>query len=547
LPVREERSRLEGAGFRRLLGGWLLLVLCLHSACVAGGRGGGPVGRGGRTGEPGAESARVYALEWMELGAVATRPVPITQADFKRAIQRLARDVRPTGSPREAALEWLAVPGTSRQDVETVAMAGVWLLEGYRERTYSFVPLAQSGPVRLTPEADEALRARYLAWCGHRGGGDCLGLLEDGPYLRTDDRRTLALALAFGSVLDETREALANELLDTRALVSLVVWSVALYCMMWLVPEPTMKAVAASLTVMLVAWLGWDTVYGLMDGWSHMANAAHEASTFEELRAAGSDFGKVLGQDAARAMILAVATLTGHSLGKVAAKVRSLPGYGLAQAQWEAQGGAAVLEEVRQVGTVVAGEGALAAAVEVVETVAASPQGPLAVAMLKKGRGGGSGQSPGGRSPATVLRHRGGNRQVELGNGQRWHLPRGKSVGDIPAQDKVGDQLQEAVTRAAREWGPDKLSDNEAGAIKDALDKGRYWLARLLEREARGRYVHETVKRQFQRLYRFNQQGVDVVDLSPGGYQYEILSGSESNLARHGRRMAGEFFRMLTF
>ncbi len=29
--------------------------------------------------------------------------------------------------------------------------------------------------------------------------------------------------------------------------------------------------------------------------------------------------------------------------------------------------------------------------------------------------------------------------------------------------------------------------------------------------------------------------------------QDEILSGTESNLARHGRRMAGEFFRMLTF
>jgi len=41
------------------------------------------------------------------------------------------------------------------------------------------------------------------------------------------------------------------------------------------------------------------------------------------------------------------------------------------------------------------------------------------------------------------------------------------------------------------------------------------------------------------------RNGVDVV--VPGGYKYEILSGTESNLARHGRRMAGEFFRMLTF
>ncbi len=55
------------------------------------------------------------------------------------------------------------------------------------------------------------------------------------------------------------------------------------------------------------------------------------------------------------------------------------------------------------------------------------------------------------------------------------------------------------------------------------------------------------MKKQFQQLYRFNHKEVDVVDLSPGGFKYEILSGTESNLARHGRRMAGEFFRMLTF
>jgi hypothetical protein len=80
----------------------------------------------------------------------------------------------------------------------------------------------------------------------------------------------------------------------------------------------------------------------------------------------------------------------------------------------------------------------------------------------------------------------------------------------------------------------------------NALKQGRYWLARLLEREARGRFVHERVKKQFEGILRFQQQGVDVVDLRTGR-KYEILSGTESNLARHGRRMATEFFRMLTF
>jgi hypothetical protein len=35
-----------------------------------------------------------------------------------------------------------------------------------------------------------------------------------------------------------------------------------------------------------------------MDGWAQMANTAHEATTFEELRVAGEAFGKVLGEDA---------------------------------------------------------------------------------------------------------------------------------------------------------------------------------------------------------------------------------------------------------
>ncbi|WP_395812033.1 hypothetical protein [Archangium minus] len=496
--------------------------------------------------EPRLESATLYVVDLMEPGAVTTRPVPIPRAEFQQAFLRLSRDVRlARKTPRQAAHELLSLLETPPED-SRVSVTGYWKLEQYRGKALSWIPERQEGPVVLTPQAEQALKEKYLKWCEHQGGGDCLGLLDDDTYLRTDDRRTLALALAFGSVLDETREALVGELLDTRALVSMLVWTVALYCMMWMVPEPTTKALAAGMTLLLMGYLGLETVYGLMDGWARLADTAHHATTFGELRAAGADFGKVLGENAARALILAVATLGGHTLGQVASRVKSIPRFNLAGAQFEAQGGAAVMRRVAVMDPVLATEGALAQAVAAVETVATSPQGPLAVVMLKKGTGGGGGQARGGRSSETVLRHRGGNRQVELSDGQRWHLPRGKSVADIPAEDKVGDMLQEAVTKAAKEWGPDKLSRQEERAIDDAKKAGEYWLARLLEREARGRYVHDEMKKQFHRLYRFNHQGVDVVDPATGT-RYEILSGTESNLARHGRRMAGEFFRMLTF
>jgi hypothetical protein len=279
-----------------------------------------------------------------------------------------------------------------------------------------------------------------------------------------------------------------------------------------------------------------------MDGWARLADTAHHATTFEELRAAGGEFGKVLGEDAARAMILAVATLSGHTLGQVVARVKSLPAFNLAGAQFEAQGGAAVMGRAEVTEAALATEGVLAKAVAAVETVATSPQGPMAVVMLKKGRGSGARESSGGRSAETVIRHRGGNRQVELSDGQRWHLPRGKSAADIPAEDKVGDMLQEAVTKAANEWGPHRRSFKENKAINEALERGKYWLARLLDREAQGRWVEAQVSRQLKHLYNFSRnKGVDVI--VPGGYQYEILSGTDSNLARHGRRMAGEFFR----
>ncbi|MBM7112226.1 hypothetical protein I3V78_01625 [Archangium primigenium] len=116
----------------------------------------------------------------------------------------------------------------------------------------------------------------------------------------------------------------------------------------------------------------------------------------------------------------------------------------------------------------------------------------------------------------------------------------------MPKSDPVGDQLQAAVSRAAKEWGTSQFTDRERRAIAEAQRRGKYWLARLLEREARGRFVEARVYAQFRGRLKWNRQGVDVEDVATG-FKYEILSGTPSNLARHGRRMTGEFFRMLTF
>jgi hypothetical protein len=124
-------------------------------------------------------------------------------------------------------------------------------------------------------------------------------------------------------------------------------------------------------------------------------------------------------------------------------------------------------------------------------------------------------------------------------------VPANKSVRDIPAKDPVGDQLQAAATRAAQNWGPSHLTEKEMNAINRALSLGQAWRARLLERQARGRFVENQLRAQFPHL-RWSRSGIDVVDPATG-YTYEILSGTESNLALHGQRLAAFFFRMIPF
>ncbi|WNG59459.1 hypothetical protein F0U59_35675 [Archangium gephyra] len=465
----------------------------------------------------------VYAAEVEARGS--TRVVAVTREEYQRAVAQLLQHHQVRGTPQEE------VQGLLQAMPEEELLAEV-----YRDRVLTLVPLTDKGS--LVPEAEAALKAKYLRWCQPRGGGDCLGLFTDGPYLRTDDRRTLALALAFGGVLDETRAALGREL-SPQALLSSLVWAAGLYLALWLLPEPTTKLLAAGLSVVLVAWLGVDTLWGLMDAWALMATQAHEATTFEELRDAGEAFGKRIGTDAARALILAVATLTGRTLGEVATHFRSLPRFNQMQAQWAAQG--------MEGSVAVAMEKAVAVEVVVEQSralvVLTSPQAPVAINVLARSSSSGAG---GGHSGTVAILHRGGNKQVILSNGERWHLPRGKSYRDIPAEDRLGDELQAAVREEAARWSQARLSKEEREAIQAMRDAGKEHWANLLERQARGRWVEFRVRDRFPGLS-WNSRGVDIT--GPGGqsFHYEILSGTESNFALHGRRMASTFFRMIFF
>jgi hypothetical protein len=359
------------------------------------------------------------------------------------------------------------------------------------------------------------------------GGGDCLGLFNDGPVLTREDLRTLALALSLRHVLKETQVAL-RDMVSPRALVSMVVWTGCFYLLLWLLPEPVSKALAASLTLALLAWMPAHMLWNLMDGWAALVHEVDRATSYEQIEQAAERFRKLIGENTAQVVIMLVTAAVAGGASKFAAKLPKLPGFGRA-AEWaEAQG--LKLAQAGEVETVAAAE-------EQTFTLMVRRPGSSAVAAAEEAVETRAGIT-------TIIRHLGGNRQVFF-HGQRWHVPANRSIQDIPLKDSVGDALQAAAQRAAKSWSPDKLSFNQTDAIRTAREQGKYLEAHLMELRFRGQWVEGILKREFTQL-RWNNRGVDAVDPLTG-YRYEILSGTKSNLELHGRRMAEEFFRMIAF
>ncbi|HZI10660.1 MAG TPA: AHH domain-containing protein, partial [Myxococcus sp.] len=129
---------------------------------------------------------------------------------------------------------------------------------------------------------------------------------------------------------DETAEAL-GELTDREALVTTLATMGAFYLGLWLVPEPVLsKGIAAVLTVGLLGYLGWDTVWSLVRGWRVLAEEVEVAATFDEVRTAGEKYGRVMGRNAARVFVMLALAALGGTAEAMAARVTTLPGSGQA-------------------------------------------------------------------------------------------------------------------------------------------------------------------------------------------------------------------------
>ncbi|AFE04166.1 hypothetical protein COCOR_01602 [Corallococcus coralloides DSM 2259] len=251
----------------------------------------------------------------------------LEEDEFKAAVKTLARDVRPFAHPLRQARELFGLPERSG-------------LFGFRERSRQIIPLGEEEvrELRLLDASDDLTRG-YQQWCGkkRKQPGDCLRLLEEGPLLGSDGRYALAMAIAMDSGWNETAEALEG-MASPQAVMATMTSAVTMYLLLWAMPEPVSKGLAALITATAIAYLGVDTVWTLLDGWVTLVRHVDHATTFLQVRDAGEAYGAVMGRNAARIFVMLATAAIGNTAG-LAMKAPTLPGSAQAAVAVETQAG----------------------------------------------------------------------------------------------------------------------------------------------------------------------------------------------------------------
>ena len=156
------------------------------------------------------------------------------------------------------------------------------------------------------------------------------------PFLDGDDKYALTMAIAHGKVLGAMKEELAR-MVNPQAVVATVVGGLTMYAILLALPEPVSKGIAALMTLGAMAYLGWDTVWRLIDGWLVLMKEVDEATTFDGISASGEKFGETMGEKAARAFVMLGMVALGNTASGMAATLPKLPGAGQAAVVAEAQ------------------------------------------------------------------------------------------------------------------------------------------------------------------------------------------------------------------
>jgi hypothetical protein len=261
----------------------------------------------------------------------ARAPLELGKDAFRRTFATWAPLVQPSPQPlQEARRLWLD-PSLGGPYSDTRKHLGLVSL-GSQEN----VPRAH-----LLPEfsdADAEITRDYCLWC--QGGSkplDCLQLLKGGTLLSHDGKRALALHFAMASLWEETKDALGH-MVDPLAIQATLISAMTMYLMLWVLPEPLSKGLAATMTVALIGYLGFDTVWSIIQGWARLVEDVNKATSFDHVRTAGRRFSKVMGPNAARAFVMLFTVAVGNTAAGFASRLPSLPGASKATMAAEAQG-----------------------------------------------------------------------------------------------------------------------------------------------------------------------------------------------------------------
>lgn len=324
----------------------------------------------------------------------------VGDAEFKAAVAKHVLAVPTPEQPLVLARQLFGVPARSG-----------WYR--YERNSQRLLPLGAENALKLeVSPADAELNRLYSLWCGRAWGPpprDCLHLLEASSVMDSDGKYALAMAIARGAVLGEMKESFGH-MVNPEAIAATLTGAMTMYLMLWLLPEPISKGVAALMTVGLVGYLGWDMVWKLIDGWRVLVAEVDRAATFEEIRAAGLKFAKVMGDRGAKALVMLATVAVGNTAAGMAAKMPTLPGAGQAARVAEAQ------LNIRY----------SSAALAHVESVAINAEGiivalaPNAVAMTARATGGAEGETKSDFRPFKSMRDF-KKAMGSAGEGKNWH------------------------------------------------------------------------------------------------------------------------------
>jgi len=270
-----------------------------------------------------------------------------------------------------------------------------WLLREVWPRLHR--EAQRSGERRFVPVRGEAFDVRrhamvaeYRAWCGGRGQpGDCLALLEGGPYLDDSDLYQVALDSALGKHLNGFSEGLSDELramVDPRLLRVVVLGVMVTYMASLAIPGA--QVFMASATVVLTAYLGAHVLWELVGGWVDMVREVNRARTFGQVQEAGWRYGRTIGANTVRVLVMVATALL--SQGGAVARLLKLPKLPPASAALIADSGGRL--GLQQLGEVYAA-GVGSSGVTVVLAPSGVAEQVAVVAMAAKGP---SGKAPSG-------------------------------------------------------------------------------------------------------------------------------------------------------